>query len=62
MALLCAEFVRRFRTIRFQGVYGRIINLSSGQGLAPMADELAYAATKGRWTPLRGASAQQLRD
>jgi 3-oxoacyl-[acyl-carrier protein] reductase len=47
MALLCAEFVRRFRAIRYQGVCGRIINLSSGQGLAPMADELAYAATKG---------------
>lgn len=42
MALLCAEFARRF-----QGSWGRIINLSSGQGLGPMADELAYAATKG---------------
>ncbi len=47
MALLCAEFVRRFRTIRSQGVDGRIINISSGQGLAPMPRELAYAATKG---------------
>ena len=47
MALLCAEFVRRFRVIRSQGVFGRIINLSSGQGLAPMPGELAYAATKG---------------
>ena len=47
MALLCAEFVRRFRAIRSQGVYGRIINLSSGQGLASMPGELAYAATKG---------------
>jgi len=47
MALLCAEFVRRFRVIRSQGVYGRIINLSSGQGLASMPGELAYAATKG---------------
>jgi 3-oxoacyl-[acyl-carrier protein] reductase len=47
MALLCAEFVRRFRAIRYQGVYGRIINLSSGQGMTPMAGELAYAATKG---------------
>lgn len=42
MALLCAEFVRRF-----QGEWGRIINLTSGQGLGPMPDELAYAATKG---------------
>jgi 3-oxoacyl-[acyl-carrier protein] reductase len=47
MALLCAEFVRRFRAIRRAGVHGRIINLSSGQGLAPMSGELAYAATKG---------------
>jgi 3-oxoacyl-[acyl-carrier protein] reductase len=47
MALLCAEFVRRFRAIRDTGVFGRIVNLSSGQGLAPMPGELAYAATKG---------------
>jgi 3-oxoacyl-[acyl-carrier protein] reductase len=43
MALLCAEFVRRFD--RQEG--GRIINLSSGQGVGPMPGELAYAATKG---------------
>lgn len=42
MALLCAEFVRRWR-----GENGRIINLTSGQSLAPMPDELAYAASKG---------------
>ena len=42
MALLCAEFVRRF-----QGDSGRIINMSSGQGVGPMPGELAYAATKG---------------
>jgi 3-oxoacyl-[acyl-carrier protein] reductase len=42
MALLCAEFVRRFR-----GEWGRIINISSGQGVGPMPGELAYAATKG---------------
>jgi 3-oxoacyl-[acyl-carrier protein] reductase len=47
MALLCAEFVRRFRTVAPQGHYGRIINISSGQGLSPMPGELAYAATKG---------------
>ena len=41
-ALLCAEFAKRFR-----GDGGRIINLTSGQGLEPMPDELAYAATKG---------------
>jgi 3-oxoacyl-[acyl-carrier protein] reductase len=42
MMLLCAEFVKRF-----QGEWGRIINLTSGQGAGPMPDELAYAATKG---------------
>jgi 3-oxoacyl-[acyl-carrier protein] reductase len=47
MAVLCAEFVRRFKAIRLEGLHGRIINLSSGQGLAPMPGELAYAATKG---------------
>jgi 3-oxoacyl-[acyl-carrier protein] reductase len=42
MALLCVEFARRF-----QGESGgRIINLTSGQSLGPMPDELAYAATK----------------
>lgn len=42
MMLLCAEFVRRF-----QGEWGRIINMSSGQGAGPMPEELAYVATKG---------------
>lgn len=42
MILLCAEFVRRV-----QGDWGRIINITSGQGMGPMPDELAYAATKG---------------
>lgn len=41
-ALLCATFVQRLR-----GQWGRIINLTSGQGLQPMPDELAYAASKG---------------
>jgi len=41
--LLCAEFVRSFPA----GGVGRIINLTSGQGLWPLANELAYAATKG---------------
>lgn len=46
MALLCAEFVRRYKTRSgLQG--GRIINLSSGQGVGPMPGELAYVATKG---------------
>lgn len=42
MMLLCAEFAKRF-----QGEWGRIINITSGQGAGPMPDELAYAATKG---------------
>lgn len=41
--VLSVEFARRFRG----GDGGRIINLTSGQGLGPMPDELAYAATKG---------------
>lgn len=47
MALLCAEFVRRFRATQPKPPYGRIINLSSGQSLGPMPGELAYVATKG---------------
>ncbi|HVP31587.1 MAG TPA: SDR family oxidoreductase [Myxococcota bacterium] len=43
MALLCAEFVRRRGSRRG----GRIVNLTSGQGMGPMPRELAYAATKG---------------
>jgi 3-oxoacyl-[acyl-carrier protein] reductase len=42
MALLCAEFVKRFR-----GENGRIINITSGQGTGPMPGELPYVATKG---------------
>jgi len=41
--LLSAEFVRFFPA---KGD-GRIINLTSGQGLGPLPSELAYAATKG---------------
>jgi 3-oxoacyl-[acyl-carrier protein] reductase len=41
--LLAAEFARRFRA----GDRGRIINITSGQSLGPMPDELAYGATKG---------------
>ena len=42
-ALLCKEFVHRWTGARG----GRIINLTSGQGIGPMPDELAYAMTKG---------------
>jgi 3-oxoacyl-[acyl-carrier protein] reductase len=41
-ALLSVEFARRHT-----GGPGRIVNLSSGQSLGPMPEELAYAATKG---------------
>ncbi len=41
-ALLCAELARVH-----EGGAGRIVNLTSGQGLGPMPEELAYAATKG---------------
>lgn len=41
--LLCHEFVRRF-----QGTGGgRIINLTSGQGVTPMPESLPYVASKG---------------
>lgn len=41
--LLSVEFARRFNA----DSGGRIINLTSGQSLGPMPDELAYASTKG---------------
>ena len=39
--LLCLELMRRYK-----GANGRIVNLSSGQSLGPMPNELAYAVTK----------------
>ena len=42
-ALLCKEFVQRWQG----GSGGRIINMTSGQGVTPMPGELAYIATKG---------------
>ena len=42
-ALLSAGFARRYEG----GPGGRIVNLTSGQSLGPMPEELAYAATKG---------------
>lgn len=41
--LLSAEFSSRFNKQRG----GRIINLTSGQSLGPMAGNIAYASTKG---------------
>lgn len=43
MALLSVEFARRCPA----RAGGRIINLTSGQSLGPMPNELAYVATKG---------------
>ncbi len=43
MALLCREFLLRWTG----SAGGRIMNMSSGQGLGPMAGEIAYATTKG---------------
>ena len=43
--LLTGEFARRF--VPGERPYGRVISLTSGQGLGPMPDELAYGATKG---------------
>lgn len=42
-ALLSVGFARRYRG----GPGGRIISLSSGQGVGPMPDELSYATSKG---------------
>jgi 3-oxoacyl-[acyl-carrier protein] reductase len=42
-ALLSVAFAKRFAG----GAGGRIVNLTSGQSLGPMPDELAYAASKG---------------
>ena len=41
--LLSVEFVRAFPV---KGI-GRIVSLTSGQGIGPLPNELAYAATKG---------------
>ncbi|OIK09274.1 SDR family oxidoreductase [Bacillus sp. MUM 13] len=43
--LLCTEFARRLKDMK--NASGRIINMTSGQALGPMVNELAYAATKG---------------
>lgn len=42
-AMLCALFGRHYD----KSERGKIINLTSGQSLGPMAGEIAYAATKG---------------
>ncbi len=55
-ALLSVEFARQHG----EGRQGRIINITSGQGLTPMPDELAYAATKGGLEALTSSLAAAL--
>lgn len=55
-ALLTAEFTRRFAA----GRGGRVINMTSGQGVGPMPDELSYATTKGAIEALTTSSAPTL--
>lgn len=43
MALLCRAFLASWNG----SAGGRIINMTSGQGVGPMSEELAYATTKG---------------
>jgi 3-oxoacyl-[acyl-carrier protein] reductase len=46
--LLCAEFLkRRPEAVPGERAHGAIINLTSGQSVGPMADNLPYAVTKG---------------
>ncbi|APC49474.1 SDR family oxidoreductase [Virgibacillus halodenitrificans] len=45
LMMLSVEFAKRFEASPFTA--GRIINITSGQNLGPMVDELAYGATKG---------------
>ena len=40
---MCAEFVRRYN----MRPGGRVINLTSGQSVGPMPDEIPYITTKG---------------
>lgn len=43
VTMLSVEFARRFT----QSAGGRVINMTSGQSLGPMAGEISYATTKG---------------
>lgn len=54
-ALLSAEFARRF-----EGDGGRLINMTSGQGVWPMPNELSYVTTKGAIEALTISSAPTL--
>jgi 3-oxoacyl-[acyl-carrier protein] reductase len=55
-ALLTAEFGRRYQ----RGSGGRVINLTSGQGLGPMPGELSYVASKGAIEALTRTFAAEL--
>lgn len=55
-ALLTAEFARRFSG----DTGGRVINMTSGQGVSPMPNELSYATTKGAIEALTTSSASTL--
>ena len=54
--LLISEFVKRFEGQK----NGRIVNLSSGQSLSFMSDEIAYAATKAAIENLTRTLSQEL--
>lgn len=54
-ALLTAEFARRC-----SGEGGRVINMTSGQSVGPMPEELSYATTKGAIEALTVSSAPTL--
>ncbi len=54
--LLCIEFIKRFK----HQSQGRIINISSGQSLGPMPNEIAYAITKAAIDNLTKTLAQEI--
>lgn len=56
MALLTGEMVRRYPG----GAGGRIINMTSGQGVGPMPDEISYVTTKGAIEAFTTSSAPTL--
>ncbi|WP_047985114.1 SDR family oxidoreductase [Ornithinibacillus californiensis] len=56
--LLCVEFARLLKGADLNS--GRIINMTSGQDLGPMAEELSYAATKGAISAFTRSLAQEL--
>ena len=55
-ALLTIEFIKRFQGTR----NGRIVNLTSGQSLSFMSNEIAYAITKGAIETLTRTLSQEI--